>query len=270
MVKMPPGSRHDVWASLEPCSVVEVDCYLPTGVLIPIKVRIEAPLAEIKAKLWKAASNYPFFNLLKDPASYVFVCINQNGKQEELVEETRQLVDVRPYRPLLKLIERKGDREEKILQSNIGVLIGKNLDEFHDMNNLEVDEFRKNYRKFVEEIANERKQLDWQGRAMYAFPPEIEVSDEVPKHVKEKLIDHRRFLVNVAISKNKISIKDLHAFNVSADTYPSELLVLVLKKRGAIMGMVHNYDNPADYILKIVGRERYLLGDYALLRYKVC
>ena len=258
-----------MWTSLEPCSQINVDCFLPTGVLIPLQVRMEAPLAEIKAKLWSEAGTYPLFNLLKEPASYVFVCVNQKGKQEELVDENRQLFDVRPFRPLLKLIERKGDREEKMLRSNIGVLIGKSLHEFDQMENPEVDDFRGKYREFVEKIANERKQLDWEGRAMYAYPPEIENSDEVPVHVRDKLMDNRRFLVNVAISKNRMSIKDMHAFNVSADTYPSELLVLVLRKRGAIMGM-HDFDNPVDYVLKIVGRESYLLGDFSLLRYKVC
>ncbi|EDO42011.1 predicted protein [Nematostella vectensis] len=264
---MAPVSRLDMWASLSACTPVDVDCLLPTGVLIPIEVRIEATLGEIKNKLWREAASYPLFNLLKEMSSYVFVCVNLQGKQEELVDENRQLIDVRPFRPMLKLIEKKGDREEKLLSSKISVLIGKNLHEFDQMKNPEVDEFRRRYAEYVEGIAKERSKLDWEGRAMYAYPVEIEQSEETPAYVAQKLNENRRFLISVAIRNNRASMKDMHAFNVSADTFPEELLVLVLKKRGAIMG-VQDFDNPKDYVLKIVGRESYLLGEYSLLRYR--
>lgn len=264
---MPPGLRRNFWDDFKPSSMVDVDCFLPTGVVIQLQVRIEAPLAEIKSRLWREASNYPLFNLLKDASNYVFLCVNQRGKQEELVDEARQLIDVRPFRPLLKLIHRKGDKEEKLLNSTIGNLIGKSLHEFDQMQNTEVDDFRRKYRRFAEKIANERRQLDWIGRAMYAYPPELE-STLPPPHIEEKLMENRRFLVNVAIKNNRASIKDMHAFNVPADAYPDELLILVLKKRGAIMGVL-DLDKPVDYVLKIVGRESYLLGNHPLLQYTV-
>lgn len=265
---MPPGIRRNFWDNYEPASLVNVDCFLPTGVVIQLQVRIEAPLAEIKSRLWREASDYPLFNLLKDAANYVFVCVNQKGKQEELLDESRQLIDVRPFRPLLKLIHRKGDKEEKLFNSHIGNLIGKSLHEFDQMLNTEVDDFRRKYRQFAEKIAIERRQLDWIGRATYAYPPEIESTDP-HSHIEEKLMENRRFLVNVAIKNNRASIKDMHAFNVPADAFPEELLVLVLKKRGAIMGVL-DLDKPVDYVLKIVGQERYLLGNYSLLQYTVC
>lgn len=269
---MPPGLRRNFWDDFDPNSMVDVDCFLPTGVVIQLQVRIAAPLAEIKGRLWREASNYPLFNLLtdagKDASNYVFVCVNHRGKPEELVDESRQLIDVRPFRPLLKLIQRKGDNEEKLLNSTIGYLIGKSLHEFDQMQNTEVDDFRRKYRRFAEAIASERRQLDWIGRAMYAYPPEVE-STPPPPHIEDRLMENRRFLVNVAIKNNRASIKDMHAFNVPADAYPDELLVLVLRKRGAIMGVL-DLDKPADYVLKIVGRESYLLGNYSLLQYTVC
>lgn len=265
---MPPGPRRTFWDDFEPSSMVDVDCFLPTGVVIQLQVRIEAQLADIKSRLWREASNYPLFNLLKESSNYVFLCVNQRGKQEELVDETRQLIDVQPFRPLLKLIQRKGDSEEKLLNSTIGNLIGKSLHEFDQMQNTEVDDFRLKYRRFAEKKACERTQIDWIGRAVYAYPPEVE-SIEAPEHIESKLMENRRFLVNVAIKNNRASIKDMHAFNVPADAYPDELLVLVLRKRGAIMG-VHDLDKPNDYVLKIVGRESYLLGNYPLLQYTVC
>ena len=265
---MPPGLRRNFWDDYEPASLVNVDCFLPTGVVIQLQVRIEAPLSEIKNRLWREASSYPLFNFLKDAANYIFVCVNQRGKQEELLDETRQLIDVRPFRPLLKLVQKQGDNEEKLFDSHIGNLIGKSLHEFDQMQNTEVDDFRRKYRQFAEKIACERRQLDWIGRAMYAYPPEVESTDP-PERIEEKLMENRRFLVNVAIKNNRASIKDMHAFNVPADAYPDELLVLVLRKRGAIMGVL-DLDKPSDYVLKIVGQESYLLGNYPLLQYTVC
>ena len=264
---MPPGFRRNFWDNCEPGSLVNVDCFLPTGVVIQLQVRIDAPLEEIKNRLWREASNYPLFKFLEDSATYVFVCVNQKGKQEELLDESRQLIDVRPFRPLLKLIHKKGDNEEKLFNSQIGNLIGKSLHEFDQMQNTEVDDFRRKYRQFAEKIASERRQLDWMGRAMYAYPPEIETI-EPPWHVENNLMENRRFLVNVAIKNNQASQNDMHAFNVPADAFPEELLVLVLKKRSAVMGDL-DLENQADCVLKIVGQESYLLGHYSLLQYTV-
>ena len=258
---MPPGFRPNFWDNYEPGSLVNVDCFLPTGVVIQLQVRIDAPLGEIKYRLWREARNYPLFKFLNDSATYVFVCVNQKGKQEELLDESRQLIDVRPFRPLLKLIHKKGDNEEKLFNSHIGNLIGKSLHEFHQMHNTEVDDFRRKYRQFAEKIACERRQLDWMGRAMYAYPPEIETT-EPPSHIKNMAI-------NVAVKDNQVSIENKHTFDVPAAAFPEELIVLALEKRGAIMGVL-DMDKPGDYVLKIVGQESFLLGNYSLLQYTVC
>ena len=258
---MPPGSRRNFWDNYEPGSLVNVDCFLPTGVVIQLQVRIDAPLGEIKNRLWREASNYPLFKFLNDSATYVFVCVNQKGKQEELLDESRLLIDVRPFRPLLKLIHRKGDNEEKLFDSHIGNLIGKSLHEFDQMQNTEVDDFRRKYRQFAEKIASERRQLDWMGRAMYAYPPEIETT-EPSSQIKNKAI-------SVAVKDDQAPIEDKHTFKGRAAAFPEQLLALALEKRGAIMGVL-DLDKPGDYVLKIVGKESFLLGNHSLLQYTVC
>lgn len=266
---MPPTSKV-FWSSTEPNSEIEVDCLLPTGLLIPIRVKAGSCLSEIKSLLWSTAINYPLFNLLKDIRSYVFVCINQKGKSEELVDENRQLIDVRPFRPLLKLIERKGDREEKLLNAEISCLIGKNLNEYDQMQSPEVDDFRRTYHQMAKEISSKRNRLSWEERAVYVYPPEIENSDEIPAHIEKNLIDNRRFLLNVVLTLEGNSNKpDIQAFNVSFETYPQELISLALGRKATIKRGTRNFDNPTDYVLKIVGRESYLLGSHILLKYKV-
>ena len=102
---------------------------------------------------------------------------------------------------------------------------------------------------------------------MYAYPPEIETT-EPPLHIENNLLEDRRFLVYVAINNNGASLQDIHAFNVPADAFPEELLVLVLKRRSIVMGDL-DLENQADCVLKIVGQESYLLGNYSLLQYTV-
>lgn len=55
----------------------------------------------------------------------MFECVNQAAVHEELEDETRRLCDVRPFLPVLKLVTRNCGRAERLLDSKIGVLIGK-------------------------------------------------------------------------------------------------------------------------------------------------
>lgn len=55
----------------------------------------------------------------------MFECVNQAAVHEELEDESRRLCDVRPFLPVLKLITRNCGRAERLLDSKIGVLIGK-------------------------------------------------------------------------------------------------------------------------------------------------
>ena len=69
--------------------------------------------------MWKEASKYPLFWLLNDPSTYIFVSITQDAEKEEFYDETRRLCDLRLFQPILKLVEPMGNKEEKILNSEI-------------------------------------------------------------------------------------------------------------------------------------------------------
>lgn len=55
----------------------------------------------------------------------MFECVNQAAVHEELEDESRRLCDVRPFLPVLRLVTRNCGRAERLLDSKIGVLIGK-------------------------------------------------------------------------------------------------------------------------------------------------
>lgn len=75
--------------------------------------------------LWKQAQVYPLFPLLGEMDGHIFECVNQAAVHEELEDESRRLCDVRPFLPVLRLITRNCGRAERLLDSKIGVLIGK-------------------------------------------------------------------------------------------------------------------------------------------------
>lgn len=56
---------------------------------------------------------------------YVFQCVTPQAELIELVDECCPLSSVRPVFRVLRVIEREGDKQEKLLKSQIGNLIGK-------------------------------------------------------------------------------------------------------------------------------------------------
>uniref|UniRef100_A0A672QW23 phosphatidylinositol-4,5-bisphosphate 3-kinase n=1 Tax=Sinocyclocheilus grahami TaxID=75366 RepID=A0A672QW23_SINGR len=126
---MPPAKTDqlDLWAEsgLNGDDQVMVDFLLPTGIYIQMEVPRESTIQHIKLLLWKEAQTYPLFSLLGEMEGHMFECVNQAAVHEELEDETRRLCDVRPFLPVLKLITRNCGRAERILDSKIGVLIGK-------------------------------------------------------------------------------------------------------------------------------------------------
>lgn len=65
------------------------------------------------------------FSKLGEMESHVFQCINPAAVHEELEDESRRLCDIRPFLPVLKLVMRNCGQAERLLDSKIGVLIGK-------------------------------------------------------------------------------------------------------------------------------------------------
>ena len=74
----------------------------------------------LQADLWRESRKYPLFGLLSDAISYIFVSITQDAEREEFYDETRRLCDLRLFQPILRLVEPKGNREEKMLNYDIG------------------------------------------------------------------------------------------------------------------------------------------------------
>uniref|UniRef100_A0A3Q3VL13 PI3K-ABD domain-containing protein n=1 Tax=Mola mola TaxID=94237 RepID=A0A3Q3VL13_MOLML len=97
-----------------------VDCLLPNGMILTLECVREATLITIKHELFKEARKYPLHHLLQEETSYIFVSVTQEAEREEFYDETRRLCDLRLFQAFLKVIEPVGNREEKILNREIG------------------------------------------------------------------------------------------------------------------------------------------------------
>uniref|UniRef100_A0A672QRI2 phosphatidylinositol-4,5-bisphosphate 3-kinase n=1 Tax=Sinocyclocheilus grahami TaxID=75366 RepID=A0A672QRI2_SINGR len=162
---MPPAKTDqlDLWAEsgLNGDDQVMVDFLLPTGIYIQMEVPRESTIQHIKLLLWKEAQTYPLFSLLGEMEGHMFECVNQAAVHEELEDETRRLCDVRPFLPVLKLITRNCGRAERILDSKIGVLIGKGLHELDALQDQQVKDFRSKMKRISEEKMQRMQLMSW-------------------------------------------------------------------------------------------------------------
>ncbi|XP_053330308.1 phosphatidylinositol 4,5-bisphosphate 3-kinase catalytic subunit delta isoform-like [Spea bombifrons] len=174
-----PGGRvtHGYYCPAELCSKEErisVDFLLPTGIYLNFPVPYGASLGDIKKLLWQRAEEEPLFHMLSPPSMYMFTCVNQAAKEQELEDEQQRFCDVRPFLPILRLVVREGDQAEKLLDSQISFLIGKDLREFEALDDPEINDFRCTMRQACEEAAVRRQQMDWKKSMETNFPLQLE------------------------------------------------------------------------------------------------
>ncbi|GCC34161.1 hypothetical protein chiPu_0012634 [Chiloscyllium punctatum] len=261
---MPPGIHYnqDFWTEDESPDV-EVEFLLPTGIYLNFFVPRSSTIKYIKKLLWQQAQHQPLFHTLNKPDAYVFTCINHTAEQEELEDEHRRLCDVRPFLPILKLVAREGDREEKLINSQISLLIGKGLHEFDSLHDPEVNEFRGSMRQFCEERAEERQRFSWQHWMEYSFPRDLEPIPEVPDNSITRKHSNRNIVINVKFQYTEESF----SFQISSQAPPALLMKLAVKKKATVFR--HKVvDDAEDYTLQVNGTEDYIYGNYPLSRFK--
>ncbi|KAJ8021905.1 Phosphatidylinositol 4,5-bisphosphate 3-kinase catalytic subunit beta isoform [Holothuria leucospilota] len=259
---MPPGSwtQPDFWHQKELVQTVELLCLLPNGIIVPLRCDRESTLSTIKRELWEVASKFPVYNQLLDLNFYNFLCVLEGGEREELLEERKRISDIKPFCNTLTVVRKAGDAEEKVLNSRIGLLIGKSLHEFDNMTSPEVIDFRQKTRNICMTIQKERLKWNWENRAVYLFPPQLESSADMHAHVREAFKDDR-FSVSVGLVNGGPSTKKV--LQVGAYDTPDILISLALKAFSQIQK-----NPPGDYVLKVPSQEDFLLRNYPLCQYK--
>ncbi|XP_069752769.1 phosphatidylinositol 4,5-bisphosphate 3-kinase catalytic subunit beta isoform isoform X3 [Narcine bancroftii] len=263
---MPPAMTDvlDIWAvdsQIPADNSITVDFLLPTGTYIQLDVPREATIEHIKSLLWRQAQAYPLYSVLGESDSYMFQCVNQSAVHEELEDESRRLCDVRPFLPVLKLVARNCNRSEKLLDSKIGVLIGKGLHEFDALTDPEVKEFRSKMRMINEENMLKQQGLSWMDWLQHNFPPEIEATGL--NNAEDKL--HREnFLVVIRFE----TCQDIFSFQITPDVNPFGLNELAIRKQMTNHGKENEEFNPRDFVLRVSGKQEYLFGEQPLIQFR--
>nr|CAD7450382.1 unnamed protein product [Timema bartmani] len=153
--------------------------------------------------------------MLHDSSSYVFACITSMAENEELLDETRRLCDVRPFCSILRVIERKGDTAEQTLNTQISNLIGKGLHEFDSLKNTEVNDFRWKMKMLGDEVARSRQTKSWIEKVIYQFPPRLAKSPDLPQSVMTRLRDGNFVLMT------KFENTEVLILSIKCDSYKS-------------------------------------------------
>ncbi|XP_060062464.1 phosphatidylinositol 4,5-bisphosphate 3-kinase catalytic subunit alpha isoform-like [Ylistrum balloti] len=270
---MPPSSG-ELWGHHLMPQQVLVDCLLPNGILVQLYVNRDATLESIKANVWLEAKKFPLSHLLLDSASYIFVSITQDAEKEEFYDETRRLCDLRLFLPVLKVVEPKGNREEKMLNYEIGMTIGIPTNDFNEMKDLEIVTFRRNILDVCKESVDLRESAGKESLAMYAYPPNVESTSNLPKHLQDKLSSYDNFIV-VCIwvvaddgNRTKFSVK------VSHKATPITVIAETIRRRSRMMGITKEHAErcidvySTAYALKVCGSDQFLLQEFPISQYK--
>uniref|UniRef100_A0A1A8VGB4 phosphatidylinositol-4,5-bisphosphate 3-kinase n=1 Tax=Nothobranchius furzeri TaxID=105023 RepID=A0A1A8VGB4_NOTFU len=266
---MPPAMTDllDIWASHSPLAghaleKITVDFLLPTGIYIQMDVPRDATIQHIKLLLWKQAQNFPLFPSLGEMESHMFECVNQAAVHEELEDETRRLCDVRPFLPVLKLVTRNCGRAERLLDSKIGVLIGKGLHELDAINDQEVKDFRCKMFRITEEKMQQAQVMTCTEWLQACCSPQLEPTAVtlVTDGVNDRPADLKVF-IHFDQSQDSTSLK------VPVSCTPSELMEIAVKK----WLTTHAPEDEAysrQYVLRVSQCLEFLCGDHPLIQYK--
>lgn len=138
---------YNEWTSIYNQPEIEVIILIPNGLITTLTVTSETKLFEIKEvinfvilegqfsvplivysncqEVFDLAGDLPMYGALYDRQGYIFTCVNFTTGEQEEIDETRTINDVKPFMKILRLLERKGNIASKQLNAQIGPLIGK-------------------------------------------------------------------------------------------------------------------------------------------------
>ncbi|TRY58059.1 hypothetical protein DNTS_022708 [Danionella cerebrum] len=245
---MPPAKTDqlDLWAEpgLDGDDQVMVDFLLPTGIYIQMEVPRESTIQHIKLLLWKEAQTYPHFSMLGEMEGHMFECVNQAAVHEELEDETRRLCDVRPFLPVLKLITRNCGRAERILDSKIGVLIGKGLHELDALQDQEVKDFRSKMKRISEEKMQHMQILTWGEWLKSCYSPQLEMGS------LDNSIDKHEGIIKITMHYNQSP--DTASLKVSLQCTVTELMDQALKKWQTTHSPEDDIGSRSNYLLRYI------------------
>jgi phosphatidylinositol-4,5-bisphosphate 3-kinase len=235
-----------------------------------------ATLQSLKAQAFKEARKYPLFSLLKDSAFYNFIGISNDGSREEFVDEKRHFDELGLFQPILKLEERKGSQQEKLFNAELSNLIGARVHDFEVMGQ-EIREYRKDLFLACKATVEERNQ-SYYAKLKYHYPSILEPSEELPPNLSKIYVTYggrqekkKNLSVSVLfVGDGSGSSKHQQyeaVVEVSVEALPEDLIEVALGKMKQF-SKIHFNVPPHECVLKVIGREEYLVDRKPVSQYK--
>ncbi|ESN92774.1 hypothetical protein HELRODRAFT_96068 [Helobdella robusta] len=229
---------------------------LPSGFLVDMKVQKNATIAAVKRDLWREMKTHPYYGYLGSLECYYFICIDETSNKIEITDETRRLCDVRPFYPMFKL-EKLNDQVagtenfERVLDARITVLIGKSLKDLDEITEPEVVEFRSKMSSMYVELLQ-----DWLEQVTRYHPPDLVPVNKLPDLIEDILAQNKEIIVVSVHVEDEETSKIRVKYNIT----PKQLIDTFFEKKSK-----QNLNwSAGDYVLKVLGLQEYLLGDYPL------
>ena len=246
-----------------PLPPVNYDFLLPTGVIVTFGCRDIETLAQVKKNLFAEARKYPLFSLLRDQAWYNFQGVTADGSKEEFVDDSRTLKELDLYGNLLKLVERQGDQTEKFFNAEIGNLIGRRLHDF-DVMGPEIQDFRRSALPICEDAFAERKKST-RATGKYYYPPDLDETSALPANTPAQIVSSQQIQIELMFGDAKPTVSKQLSATISVPTNidPMGIIKHVFQKKFVTAA------SNSEYVLKICGREEYLLEECPITKYKV-
>ncbi len=94
----------------------------------------------------------------------MFVSVTQDAEREEFYDESRRLCDLRLFQAVLKLVEPRGNREEKMLNYDVGVALGLAVHDFDELAEPEAHEWRRELVEVCQDAVAQRCDLGGGGQ----------------------------------------------------------------------------------------------------------
>ncbi|XP_068234366.1 phosphatidylinositol 4,5-bisphosphate 3-kinase catalytic subunit alpha isoform-like [Palaemon carinicauda] len=187
-------SYPELWGCLPMSTCVILDCLLPNSIILAITCHKEVTLRKLKYEIWQEAKKYPLYRILGVPENYLLVGVTQDAEQEEFWDESRRLCDLRLFSPILKVVEPRGSKEEKVLNYEISLAIGRCVHDLDDVKDNEIQHFRRKIIEVVGDAVKARQTGGLESLACYQHPPELEPSSKLPTSIEKHLDEGMRIL----------------------------------------------------------------------------
>lgn len=187
-----------------------------------------------------------------------FIGVTKDGNKDEFVNDSQAFDRLDLFVPVISLVERQGDMEEKVLNAEIGAIIGRKLADF-DLMEAEVQDCRRHWLD-VSEAAVIERQVTKENLISYNYCALLVAPHVKPFNIREPF-EPIIYYVDSRGTTKQLSI------SVNPTAKVTELLQRVFS-HGEIRKVYKRY-TANDIVLKVCGTEEYLLEKVELYRYKV-